>query len=107
MKAGLPERETFCLFLYLLRQGHLHGIYRKEVGSRSRGGVLLACTSNIDPTYNTGFIFIVRYSSDSSLKCLVLVRGEPRRGDQICSCIPQYPRFLPFYLFYCSFCCLP
>lgn len=31
MKAGLPERETFCLFLYLLRQGHLHGIYRKEV----------------------------------------------------------------------------
>lgn len=31
MKAGLPERETFCLFLYLLRQGHFHGMYRKEV----------------------------------------------------------------------------
>lgn len=35
MKAGLPERETFCLFLYLLRQGHLHGIYRKEVSPSS------------------------------------------------------------------------
>lgn len=33
MKAGLPERETFCLFLYVLRQGHLHGLYRKEVGT--------------------------------------------------------------------------
>ncbi len=31
MKAGLPERDTFCLFLYLLRQGHFHGMYRKEV----------------------------------------------------------------------------
>lgn len=43
MKAGLPERETFCLFLYLLRQGHLHGIYRKEVTMVvvvvSRGGI--------------------------------------------------------------------
>ncbi|CAM9488739.1 unnamed protein product [Choristocarpus tenellus] len=31
LKAGLPEQDTFCLFLYALRQRHLHGIYRKEV----------------------------------------------------------------------------
>ncbi|CAM9310504.1 unnamed protein product [Discosporangium mesarthrocarpum] len=31
LKAGLPEQETFCLFLYALRQQHLHGIFRKEV----------------------------------------------------------------------------